>query len=147
MKKNLVVLICFGLFIFACKKAVENEAATQQMSNQPIDAIQIEDKQVQDPDSFFQKGKSKLEQKDFQGAIADFTKSLEIIEKHHVRADLGRAKEAMGDLNGALEDYTKAIAQEKRGIYYQWRASLYTKLGKTEEAKRDMAEYEKLPKE
>jgi tetratricopeptide (TPR) repeat protein len=152
MKKNLVMLVCFGLFIFACKKVVENETATQQIPNQTSDAVQIQeeqiqDEQVQDPNSFFQAGKLKFEQNDFQGAIADFTKSLEIIEKHHVRADLGRAKEAAGDLQGALEDYTKAIEQEKRGVYYQWRAKLYTKLGKTAEAAKDMAEYEKMPKE
>jgi tetratricopeptide (TPR) repeat protein len=114
------------------------------ISNQVVDEVtQIHDK----AEELFKQGKAKLEINDFAGAIEDLSKSLGITESHYVRGDLGRAKEANGDLEGALADYTKAIEQEKRGCYYQWRAEVYKKMGKTEEAEKDMAEFEKLPKE
>lgn len=144
MKKIFFSLICFSFCVFACGKAVENEANKEQVPNQD-GVVQLQE--TQDPEPLFQAGKVKLGASDFQGAISDFTKSLEIKEAHHVRADLGRAKEATGDLEGALADYTKAIEEQKRGVYYQWRSNLYTKMGKEAEAKKDMAEFEKLPKE
>ena len=146
MKKILFSLICFSFCVFSCGKAVESEVNKEQVQNTTAEEVQIQEVQG-DPDSLFQAGKAKIDQNDFAGAIGDFTKSLEIKEAHHVRADLGRAKEASGDLEGALKDYTKAIEEEKRGIYYQWRSLLYTKMGKEAEAKKDMAEFEKLPKE
>ncbi|MDD5021822.1 MAG: hypothetical protein PHR82_06825 [Endomicrobiaceae bacterium] len=152
MKKILFSLICFSFCVFACGKAVESEVNKEQIQNKTAEEVQqnqeVQIQEVQgDPDALFQAGKAKLEQSDYQGAIDDFTKSLAIKEAHHVRADLGRAKEASGDLKGALADYTKAIEEEKRGFYYQWRSLLYTKMGKEAEAKKDMAEFEKLPKE
>lgn len=146
MKKSLFAVICFAFFVCACQKPVEtNENAVQQ--EQKVEDTQIQDNAIGDPQVLFESGKAKFEKNDFKGAIADFTKSLEIRETSHVRADLGRAKEATDDLQGALTDLTKAIEKDKRGIYYQWRAGINNKLGKTEEAKKDMAEYEKLPKE
>lgn len=145
MKKSLFAVICFVFFVCACQKPVETNENTGQQE-QKIENTQ-QDNAIVDPQVLFESGKTKFDKSDFKGAIADFTKSLQIRETSHVRADLGRAKEAIGDLQGALTDLTKAIEKDKRGFYYQWRANLYTKLGKTEEAKRDMAEYEKLPKE
>ncbi|GAB1402546.1 hypothetical protein MASR1M68_14570 [Elusimicrobiota bacterium] len=145
MKKILFSLICFSFCVFACGKAVENGANKEQVQNTAEESVQLQE--AQGPEMLFQTGKEKLLQGDFQGAVNDLTKSLEIKEAHHVRADLGRAKESMGNLEGALADYTKAIETEKRGIYYQWRSELYTKMGKEAEAKKDMAEFEKLPKE
>ena len=144
MKKILFSLICFSFCIFACGKAVENEGNKEQVQNTAEETVQL---QEQGPEILFQTGKEKLLKGDFQGAITDLTKSLEIKEAHHVRADLARAKEGSGDLAGALADYTKAIETEKRGIYCQWRSELYKKMGKEAEAKKDMAEFEKLPKE
>jgi len=150
MKKKLLILVCFSFCIFACGKNSENAINNEQETNNNSE-IQLQEtvKKVPngDPVKLSQSAKIKLEQGDFKGAVEEFKKSLEIMESPYVRADLGRAKEAAGDLQGALEDYTKAIEQQKRAFYYEWRARLYTKLGKTEEAKRDMAEYEKLPKE
>lgn len=146
MKKFLFSLICFSFCLFACGKAVENEVSQEQVKDSAEETVELQETQ-NNPETLFQSGKEKLEQSDFKGAIADFTKSLAIKEAHHVRADLGRAKELSGDLEGALADYTKAIETEKRGFYYQWRSLLYTKMGKEAEAKKDMAEFERLPKE
>lgn len=145
MKKFLFSLICFSFCLFACGKAVENEVGKEQVQNSAEETVQLQE--IQSPEALFQAGKEKLDKSDFKGAIDDLTKSLAIKEAHHVRADLGRAKEGSGDLQGALAEYTKAIELEKRGIYYQWRSLLYTKMGKEAEAKKDMAEFEKLPKE
>jgi len=142
MKNLLFVTVCFMFIVCSCGKPT---GENQNTNAQP--EVQLQETGILNSDELFNAGKIKFQNNDFKGAIADFTKSLEMREVHHVRADLGRAKEAAGDLQGALEDYTKAIEQQKRAFYYEWRASLYTKLGKTEEAKKDMAEYEKLPKE
>ena len=59
---------------------------------------------------FYNSGLSKQRNGDFAGAIADFTKAIEI--KHdYERAYRARGplNEAKGDLDGAMADYTKAI--------------------------------------
>lgn len=142
MKKLLFVAGCFIFIVCACGKPTEE--------NQNINAkteAEMREMGTIPSDELFYSGKTKFQNNDFKGAIADFTESLKMREVHHVRADLGRAKEAVGDFKGALEDYTKAIEQEKRGVYYLWRSELYTKLGETEEAAKDRAKFEKLPKE
>jgi len=146
MKKSLFAVICFVFFVCACHKPVDTNGNTGQQE-QKVENTQGQDNAIIDPQVLFESGKTKFQNNDFKGAIADFTESLKMREVHHVRADLGRAKEAVGDFKGALEDYTKAIEQEKRGVYYLWRSELYTKLGETEEAAKDRAKFEKLPKE
>ena len=52
--------------------------------------------------------------------------------------DLGRAKEANKDLDGAIECYTKAIElNNKRSVYYDWRATAYKISGKEDLAEKD----------
>ena len=61
-------------------------------------------------DNSFNSGVDKYEQGDYQGAIADFTKVIEIdpqsADAYHNR---GTAKDDLEDYQGAIADYTKAI--------------------------------------
>ncbi|CAE20470.1 TPR repeat [Prochlorococcus marinus str. MIT 9313] len=61
-------------------------------------------------DELMESGKSKLENKDFHGAIDDFNK---LLDSHPYNADSyynrGLAKAKLGNNQGAIEDYSKAI--------------------------------------
>ena len=61
-------------------------------------------------DNSFNSGVEKYEQGDYQGAIADFTKVIEIdpqsADAYHNR---GTAKDDLEDYQGAIADYTKVI--------------------------------------
>ena len=62
------------------------------------------------PDADFFSGIAKLEKKDFEGAISDFTKY--ILENPNIAAtyvNRAIAKAKLGDLYGAIGDNTKAI--------------------------------------
>ncbi len=63
-----------------------------------------------DAKSFYASGESKLKANDFNAAIADFTKALELNPKL-VEAYLNRgfAKRSIGDAEGAKADFTKSI--------------------------------------
>jgi len=56
------------------------------------------------------RGTSKAQFGDFQNAIVDFNKAIQINKKdHQAFANRGKAKDELGDLQGALSDLTKAI--------------------------------------
>ena len=61
-------------------------------------------------DNLFNSGVDKYEQGDYQGAITDFTKVIEIdpqsADAYHNR---GTAKDDLEDYQGAIADYNKAI--------------------------------------
>lgn len=63
--------------------------------------------------TFNKYGLDKKREGDFEGAIADFTRALQLKPDRDkaalVHYNRGSAKEANGDDNGAIEDYTKAI--------------------------------------
>ncbi len=60
--------------------------------------------------TYFDRGETYMALGDYQGAIADFTKSIEL-EPEFYRAyyDRGNAKKALKDYQGAIVDYTKII--------------------------------------
>jgi tetratricopeptide (TPR) repeat protein len=70
---------------------------------QPIDAQVSED--------FFTTGNFKLEQKDYKGAIRDYTKAV-LTEPNNPDIYFNRAyaKSMLADYVGAVQDYSKAIA-------------------------------------
>ncbi len=65
---------------------------------------------LQDADSLFKAAEAKYAREDWDGAIADYTKVLEL-EPRNVAAwnNRGNARDKKGDLEGALLDYSKAI--------------------------------------
>ena len=68
----------------------------------------------------FNSGVDKYEQGDYQGAIADYTKALEINpESANAYYNRGNAKNKLGDHQGAIADYTKALEIDpQNGIAY-----------------------------
>ncbi len=144
MKKYLFVLMGFCFFAVGCEKPQDKQSLE---AVQPAAEQQVQAAPTGDPDALYRSGQEKLDAKDFAAAIEDMTKSLQLKESNFVRGDLGRAKESAGDFEGAIAEYTKAIEQNKRSVYYEWRARTYLRLGKEDEAKKDIEEAAKLPKE
>ena len=62
-----------------------------------------------DPYQYNESGNSKMENGDFNGAIEDYTKALEVFPNDPViNYNLGVAKYNLGDTNGACIDFRKA---------------------------------------
>ena len=63
----------------------------------------------QTAEEYFNSGYDKAQVKDYYGAIADYTKAIEI-NPNYANAFLNRgiSKEILGDLNGACADWKKA---------------------------------------
>jgi tetratricopeptide (TPR) repeat protein len=62
----------------------------------------------------FEKGRNKLASKNYEGAIKDFNKILEI-DPRHTKAlkNRARCKHGLGDFKGFTDDYLKAVAIER----------------------------------
>ena len=64
----------------------------------------------QTAEEYFDSGYDKAEAKDYNGAIADFTKAIEINPNYAIAYyNRGFLKNDLKDYNGAIADYTKAI--------------------------------------
>ncbi|KOP25116.1 hypothetical protein AMR41_17015, partial [Hapalosiphon sp. MRB220] len=69
-------------------------------------------------DDFYIKGNEKYDQKDFKGAIADYTEAIRLNPTYaYAYLDRGNARDELGDKQGALADYTQAIKINPR--YFQ----------------------------
>ncbi|MGK7894284.1 MAG: tetratricopeptide repeat protein, partial [Xenococcus sp. (in: cyanobacteria)] len=59
---------------------------------------------------FFDRGKDKYNHKNYQGAIADYTKAIEINPQYSdAYKNRGNARRKLGDHQGAIADYDQAI--------------------------------------
>jgi tetratricopeptide (TPR) repeat protein len=81
-------------------------------------------------EDFFLKGNQKYQDKDFQGAIADYTEAIRLnpnfVEAYDNR---GLAREKLKDLDGAINDYTQAIKINPNDAYaYFFRGSVRKEL-------------------
>jgi tetratricopeptide (TPR) repeat protein len=67
---------------------------------------------------YFRRGFAEQKRSDFDGAIADYTKAIQL-KPHFVYAyyDRGLSKKAKGDLDGAIADYSKVIELKPRYAY------------------------------
>jgi len=80
---------------------------------------------AQSAGEFFNRGNAKYRLRDYQGAIADYTKAIQIDPQDAFSyVNRGNAKKGLGDHQGAIADYSKAIeinpqyanAYKNRGI-------------------------------
>lgn len=87
---------------------------------------------------YYQRGNTKRELQDWNGALQDFTTSLEI-DPNYVKSYQGRAwiKEEQKDWNGAIRDYSEAIRLDPQASYYYNRAVSYSQLEQFPEALQD----------
>ena len=79
---------------------------------------------------YFNRGIKKYDQGDYYGAIADYTKVIEINSRHDdAFFNRGIAKEELKDYYGAIADYTKAIEISPKADAYLNRSLLKEKIG------------------
>lgn len=87
----------------------------------------------QSADDYVQTGNKKYEKRDFDGAIADYTKAIELDPKNATAySNRGIMKKAKGDLDGAIADCTKAIELDPKY------ANAYNDRGHAKKAKDDL---------
>ncbi len=84
-------------------------------------------------EDFFTSAQAKQAKGDLDGAIADYSRSLELEPKNsYTYYNRGNIKQAKGDLNGAISDYNSAI---ELGLQY---ADAYNNRGNAKGAKGDL---------
>ncbi len=73
----------------------------------------------QTAETYFERGNAKYVIDDYEGAIADFTKAIEI-NPNYAKAyfDRGNSKLSLNDYSGAVEDYEKAVEIEPDNLAY-----------------------------
>ncbi|OHB77690.1 MAG: hypothetical protein A2Z34_09775 [Planctomycetes bacterium RBG_16_59_8] len=91
-----------------------------------------------DASAYYHRGRMKTRRNDQDGAIADFTKGLQLKPSVNLYASRAGAREAKKDLRGAIEDYTAAIALETHnfspaGLHHS-RGRLYWELNEQDNA-------------
>jgi tetratricopeptide (TPR) repeat protein len=123
MKKTIFSLILVSLIFFACHKKIQNNPIDKAVAKadrenytgalKDIDAVIKND--TTNTDAYFSRAFNiKEKTDDFQGAIADYTKAIEIrvgdsINDSRAYCNRGHAKFMLKDYKGALEDLQQAI--------------------------------------
>ena len=102
--KKLLFLLMFPVLCFG-----QDELDSIAMANRIDSIFQIAKQQIEYTNSGFDKNNDK----DFYGAISDFTRGIELSPDSKVSAGLyflrGFSKKNLGDYNGSMADYDKAI--------------------------------------
>jgi tetratricopeptide (TPR) repeat protein len=87
--------------------------------------------------AYANRGHFKISKRDYDGALEDYTKIIELNKTFIDGAyyDRGLAKQAKGDFDGAIADFTKAVELNpnkyaKGYLYYSYSARGYVKLSK-----------------
>ena len=71
------------------------------------------------PQDYIDIGNTKFDNKDYNGAIMDYTEALELDSDYVIAYWLrGKAKFELKNYLGAIDDFNKAIKLDPRGIYY-----------------------------
>lgn len=95
----------------------------------------------EDPQKYTKSGMEKLQNNDFEGAIADFNKAIELDPKNAV-AYLNRANArfGIGDLDCAVADFDKAIELKPDDANgYIGRATIFLALHEIEKAEQNVS--------
>lgn len=123
MKRILLSIMCLSIFVVACERQVYFN----------------EDGDVQDEfNDFVVSGKSKMNDGDFDGAIENLTKAIDIKQDAETFVTLAQAKFRNGDPKGALEDINKALLLKEDSNYYMRRAEIQQSLENFPEALSDI---------
>ncbi|MBP7260825.1 MAG: tetratricopeptide repeat protein [Bacteroidia bacterium] len=143
MKRLLTLLILTNNFVFG-QQLQDNTAMQTDTSNWKYIRDKIKDETFfinlsPSGEYYYNRGKLKGQIQDYEGAIADLNKSIELNSKEPVvYYTRGAVKERMGDLKGAREDFTKVIELQS-DFAWGWndRGQINSKLEKFDEAEAD----------
>ena len=141
MRAPLSTRACFIILISVC-------AGSWAGAQVPADPYARENEQIR---MLIKSGNQKVLNKDYDGAIADFTDAIEIgkdlpdILRSGPYVNRGLAYEKKGDLDAALADLNKSIKIQSNNFYaYQDRAVLYEKRNELDAAIGDYTKVIKL---
>ena len=88
---------------------------------------------AQSADDYLNRGNTKYHLRDYQGAIADYSKAIEINPQYaYAYINRGNAKSDLGSYQGAIADYNKAIEIDPQD------ADAYYNRGNAKELVRDL---------
>lgn len=111
MKRKIIpcvlTLALMSLVLSSCKKNGKPQAEQPKEQKNAID--------------YYKSGKSKVKAADYPGAIADFTKAIELApNKFAFFSSRGAVKDKTKDFLGAIQDYTRAIELNPKAdrVYY-----------------------------
>ncbi len=104
-------------------------------------AIEFEDtSKFEKSTAFFGLGCIYQDQQDFERAIENYTKTIELNRNAYAPFNnRGMCFEQQGNYTEAIDDYSEAIKLSKDARCYRNRGNVHSKLGNTEEAKKDFA--------
>lgn len=80
-------------------------------------------------EQLFTQGLDKLQANNYQGAMADFDRSLELAHDQKVYLQRAELRHQLGDLQGALGDYTEVLKLESDTYTYYQRGQVKEALG------------------
>ena len=78
---------------------------------------------------YFSRAMEKQSQGDFDGAIADLDRAVELTHEADIYVQRAEVKQKKGDLDGAISDYDQLLEHYTKAEYYLSRARLKTKKG------------------
>src|SRR5947207_1724082 len=78
---------------------------------------------------YFSSAMEKQSQGDFDGAIADLDRAVELTHEADIYVQRAEVKQKKGDLDGAISDYDQLLEHHTKAEYYLGRARLKTKKG------------------
>ncbi|HBX53571.1 MAG: hypothetical protein A2275_08675 [Bacteroidetes bacterium RIFOXYA12_FULL_35_11] len=95
----------------------------------------------QDANSFLESGKNKFKNRDYKGAVEDFTKAIELDPNDmNFYLQRGYAYGLIDNYESAITDYTTIIKKEPKHTFaYISRGAAYNKLKKYEKALNDLS--------
>ena len=103
------IVFALGLFLFPIGQPTYLITTFLFSSDSAIHSLSAKE-ETNNANSFYKKGLKKYDQKDFKGAISDFTKAIKINSEYaDAYEERGKAKDALSDFEGAISDFTKAI--------------------------------------
>lgn len=161
MKKILVLVLFCSVLIMSCKKVMDDNASPEEIKNnqneivdQAIDdliygnitadeALNILTKAIEQNKGngiewlYVERGKIKRDLQDFEGALEDMNKGLEIKPEAWMYVERGGLKIKLQDFEGALEDMNKGLEMAPKGWMYLMRGRLKINLQDFEGALKD----------
>ncbi len=99
-----------------CLGAADFEGCVRALIEKRVEQPQNQERKVEDAAAYNNRGLAKARLKDYQVAIADFTRAIEIDPQYaNAYSNRGMAKELVGDRKGACADLKEASSLGHKG--------------------------------
>lgn len=161
MKKFLLFILFCGILFIGCEKTVNDKNLQEKVQDNideivdktiddfnygnisPAEALKIFTNIIEQKNGdvhvnlYVERGKIKKELKDYEGALEDINKGLEVNPEAWMYVERGGVKILLNDLEGALEDMNKGLELKQKGWMYLMRGKIKIELKDYEGALED----------